>query len=107
MSARSAPPASPLRVGVFFLVVIVSLMVAFATAALYIPACGENQNPCSRTSSPSMAVYLAWAGVAVVVVSVVLASIAPRRVWIAGVVATAAVYVGWAMAMIATIAERG
>lgn len=82
----------------------VAVVVAYVSTVVTVPACGENQEPCTATSGPVLAATLAWAGLAAVVVVVLLVR-SGRRVFLA-VVITAAIYGAWLVIFVHEVTEE-
>jgi hypothetical protein len=86
------------------LALIVTGSIAYVTTVVTIPACGENQEPCSATSGPVLAVALAWVGLAAVFAVVLL--VRSGRSAMLAVVVTAAVYAAWLVLFVREVTDE-
>lgn len=81
-----------------------AVVVAYISTVVTIPACGENQEPCSATSGPVLAATLAWVGLAAVV-AVVLVVRSGGPVVLA-VLMTAAIYGAWLVLFVREVTDE-
>lgn len=82
----------------------VAVVVAYVSTVVTVPACGENQGPCTATSGPVLAAALAWVGLAAVV-AVVLLVRSGRRAFLA-VAIVAAIYSVWLVVFVREITDE-
>jgi Na+/melibiose symporter-like transporter len=78
------------------IVVGLAFAAVFLSMGLLVPRCGENQeDACSLTSSPMLAVALAWIGLIGVGICLLMARFGYRTAMMASVVLTVLIYGCW------------
>lgn len=83
-----------MRLGSILILGLAILAVAVTMSLLGL-GCGENKDPCSASSSPVLAVFFSWAGLAGVLASTLLTRWGSGRARTMTVVATAGAYAAW------------